>query len=178
MVVLSSVTSERPMLHPLRHLLIFLFITLLVGDSFSQWTNVAPGLLGNIGASWGGKIIYKNGLIWAGKKDVWMSADMGKTWAKRSPELSGRGIVTDIMFLDAMVGIVVAFDGVYLTRDQGITWQSLPISGSIGTFSSGSLSGNTNNIVVTSNAGDVYVTNNGGLTWVSKIKERSAFNVL
>lgn len=179
MVVLVSVISEHLMQQTLRYLLIFLFGILCVGNSFSQWTNVAQGLLGNSGTDPGGRIIYKNGIIWAGKKDVWMSADMGKTWSKRSP-IPGTGgdVVMDIMFLDAMVGIVVVFDGMYLTKDQGVTWRYFTVSGSSGSFNSGSLSGNANNIILTSNGGDVYVSNNGGLTWVSKIKDGCAFNVL
>ena len=72
-----------------------------------------------------GAIHFKDGILWAGWADLWLSNDTGKTWFQSSINLAG-GIITDINFYDKLNGLVsTAEQGVFLTRDGGLNWKRI-----------------------------------------------------
>lgn len=137
----------------------------LSAAAHAQWMNVAPELLGPIDIETG-CISAKSGIVWAGAHEVWMSSDFGATWAKRSPILLDRyDRVKAIHFYDEKVGALVTHYGyVFLTSNQGLTWQQQNVRTSSGTGVA-ILSPPENIIVATGTTGEVYVTHDGGLNW-------------
>lgn len=130
----------------------------------AQWTAVAPNLLAPIGIE-GGCITTKSGLIWAGSHELWMSSDFGTIWSKRSPNLVDKADrFKAIHFYDEMIGAAVTHYGyVFLTKDQGLTWQqSVRTSAATGVAI---LSPPENIIVAAGTTGEVFVTHDGGVNW-------------
>jgi photosystem II stability/assembly factor-like uncharacterized protein len=130
----------------------------------AQWTAVAPNLLAPVGIE-GGCITTKSGLIWAGSHELWMSSDFGTTWTKRSPGLVDKpDRFKAIHFYDDMIGAAVTHYGyVFLTKDQGLTWQqTVRTSSATGVAI---LSPPENIIVAAGTTGEICVTHDGGLNW-------------
>jgi photosystem II stability/assembly factor-like uncharacterized protein len=96
----------------------------------AQWKNVAPNLLGKLytngqGGQLGGASCYKDGTLWFGKNDLWMSGDNGVTWSNITP-FSLNGVIYSIDFLDAYNGLVsTEHNQVLITTDGGMTWTDI-----------------------------------------------------
>jgi hypothetical protein len=75
-----------------------LLVLLAEKDSCAQWKNVAPGLLVN-SLKINGCLIYKDGIIGAGKDKIYLSADSGKTWSLRTSPMVNGEVITDMRFL-------------------------------------------------------------------------------
>jgi photosystem II stability/assembly factor-like uncharacterized protein len=138
----------------------------------AQWTSVAPNIITPIFRPYnsGGIITSHNGILWAGYSDVWMSADTGKTWSKRSPfnqSLPNNSCIKDISFFDDNIGLATTQNGeVYITQDQGLSWTQHilpnPLRASV---ESGCFAGSPNDIIACNYSGDRYASHDGGATW-------------
>jgi photosystem II stability/assembly factor-like uncharacterized protein len=149
---------------------------LLVGVFFptviySQWSNVAPSLLGGYSSDYGAALMNRNGICWAGYHNLFKSLDSGNTWQDVNLDL-GYDFVTNIYFSDENNGIVSSLDnGIFVTTDQGKNWSNvLTISTCFGvTF------GSAPNHMVACNrdndGGNVYVSHDFGKTWTKKSLE-------
>jgi photosystem II stability/assembly factor-like uncharacterized protein len=150
---------------------LLVFIAVLVlheSDSRAQWSIAAPAVLGAQSPQ-AGAITYRNGLLWAGTTALWLSADIGTTWTKRSPTLFNGDGIRDVNFYDANTGLVGTENGIiYETRDQGRTWVDIHHAQSC---SGVCFVGSTSYIMVaTGGGGSIDCSSDGGNTWyVSKL---------
>ena len=89
-----------------RLLISFCVGILFLNTATAQWSNVAPNLLGPIPTEKQGfgNIAYKDGLVWVGRTELWMSPDTGKTWTKMHNSFGGT--ITQIQFFDKNTGLV------------------------------------------------------------------------
>jgi photosystem II stability/assembly factor-like uncharacterized protein len=140
-------------------------LCVLATPAFAQWTNVAPNLLGKV-PYWGGSIIYKNGVLWAGEHGLWRSIDTGITWTNVLANNRFKYPIVDIAFYDTQLGLIaVRGTGIYQTNDGGTTWKQISnVWASNVRFGDSPLE-----IYVTESSGMggaiVYKTNDGGVKW-------------
>lgn len=129
---------------------------------YSQWKNVAPGLIGPV--SLFGAMTFQDGTIWAGHNTLWRSTDLGKTWQQLQGYSGGE--ITVIQFFDRNFGLIGNEGGnIYLSRDGGLTWNPTIFTSMT---CRGICFGETKNeIAVTGIDPAVYITTNGGTSWVS-----------
>src|SRR2546425_7572760 len=97
-------------------------LCLLVTNATAQWSIIAPRVLtpGVFGA-----IYFKDGVLWAGMKNVVYSKDTGKTWktAGFTSTVSIYDDICDMSFLNRDTGIISTYYGhIYITHDSGDTW--------------------------------------------------------
>ncbi|MEI8133847.1 MAG: hypothetical protein WCH46_02070 [bacterium] len=162
-----------------------ILVALTHSGMMAQWNLVASNVIVPINRPYngGGVLISKNGNLWAGYKDVWLSKDVGKTWSLRTPFNNfNNSCIKDIFFLDDNIGLVTTQNGeIFTTVNQGLSWaEHIPnhpyrIRPSI---ESACYAGNSNTIVAVTFAGDRYVSNDGGLSWSISIVDSSAFKVI
>jgi photosystem II stability/assembly factor-like uncharacterized protein len=131
-------------------------------DLRAQWSNIAPNLIGAIGQY--GSIHYKSGIIWAGEKTLFKSLDTGKTWTLTSLALAGTDRIYDLAFFDNQTGMAcVQNEGVYITHDQGNTWQQIIVGT---TWVSAAFDGTSKDLLVLQeNPSRVGSSRDGGLSW-------------
>jgi len=138
----------------------------------AQWTNVAPHLLGvNIIPSVPefGVIYFHNGLLWAGRSNLFLSKDSGATWITKIPSMLD--IVTSISFYNDSVGIITEYiNGTFLTTDQGTSWRNLSRPSYM--MSSLFIDG-TPNFVEAQNflSGNVFLTTDFGTSWTTVVSQ-------
>ncbi len=132
-------------------------------DSYSQWSDQAPGVFPNIGAS-GGMLHFKKGVLWGGYKSVSYSLDTGKTWTVSLPSFLGVGeTVQNIDFFDALNGLVRTNNYLYITVNGGASWNSQVAPGTTGSRYS-AFAGTASTIVSLAREG-AYTSINGGASW-------------
>jgi len=117
--------------------LVVLAVVLYRADAFAQWQQIAHHLYNPTPS---GAVCYKDGLIWIGNDQFFMSSDTGKTWTNFPlPDPAMNGIVYDLKFFDRSTGIAALPGGTYRTTDQGVTWTlikfGIPYGVSFGTTS-------------------------------------------
>ncbi|MFI5263006.1 MAG: T9SS type A sorting domain-containing protein [Candidatus Kapaibacterium sp.] len=142
----------------------FLFAALLVliaeKDACGQWKNVAPNLV-SMGQSFG-CLTYKDGILWAGNKDLWFSQDSGKIWQKSNFNSTN---IYDIDFFDRNNGLVSTMgNGLFLTRDGGQSWININPT----TFWKVSFN-NSKDIIHGTAYGYFYTSTDGGVTWRTSV---------
>src|SRR5437870_5959286 len=99
--------------------IVFLAVFLAAGDASAQWKKIAANLITtypNTGYKNHeyGAIHFKDGMLWAGWKDLQFSSDLGKTWQQSTINIGG-DIITDINFYDRLNGLVATLNsGVFL----------------------------------------------------------------
>ncbi len=147
------------------------------GKLCAQWKEIAPNLVSNYFPSFLanadlGAIHFKDGVLWAGWRDLWVSNDTGKTWKRSNIVLPKDYIISDINFFDKLNGIIsTEFQaapptsaGILLkTIDGGLTWQrKLTIPSSIPNIA---FNGSANIIHALTEGGDFYTSLDGGASW-------------
>ena len=110
-------------------------LTLLIAEKplYSQvmkWKEVAPNILktGRNGPGWAaeyGAIATNGKIVVAGWGNMVLSLDYGATWTKLTSPLQGTDYVTDIAIYDDQTFAFSAKTGLYLTNDQGKSWQTI-----------------------------------------------------
>jgi photosystem II stability/assembly factor-like uncharacterized protein len=142
---------------------VFSLILVAITDQFAvaQWQKIST--LGLSPAN--GVLTYKAGVFWGADTALYMSLDSCKSWTRMGPfEFYP---ITGVDFFDLMNGVVCDNnDGVYVTHDGGVTWQS-PLTmanpGSQVRFGT-----NVNTIFATCDGpGTANVSHDGGVTWSS-----------
>jgi len=63
-----------------------------------------------------------NGVAWAGLHQLFKSTDKGFTWQNVSFPMSVGNFIQYISFFDANSGLVSTDSGLFVTHDQGATW--------------------------------------------------------
>jgi len=161
-------------------IVLILLLVAIATNCYPQWKMTQAGVFGTIqSSSAGGKITFKDGFLWAGISDIWVSADSGLTWLKRSlndPVLNL--YVDDIAFFDRNNGIVAKNGGSdYITHDGGKNWTHLSNS-SIATSTACffwdtpneiAFLGSNNNPVFTV----LFQSNDGGISWINTTIDNS-----
>ncbi len=172
-------------MHILRRFTIFSFIFIATAPLSAQWKLAASNVIIPIFRPYdgGGVITNHNGILWAGYKDIWMSADTGKSWSLRTP-FNGfnNSCIKDISFFDDNNGLATTQNGeVYVTQDQGLSWaQHIPPNPFRfrPSIESGCFLSTPNHILACSYAGDRYISNDGGTTWQITLADSIASQVL
>lgn len=161
---------------------IFLFFFALLsfslsGNIYAQWKEIAPNLVSNyfppfLANADLGAIHFKDGVLWAGWRDLWFSNDTGKTWKQSNIVLPKDHIISDINFFDKLNGIIsTEFQanpptsaGILLkTVDGGLSWKRiLTIPSSIPNIA---YSGSASIIHAISEGGDFFTSIDGGTSW-------------
>ncbi|MBS1904046.1 MAG: hypothetical protein JSS75_10100 [Bacteroidetes bacterium] len=161
----------RP-LHTVRLFPILALILLFAGSGTAQWRNLAPGLL-DPGFGFpqiypGGAMAFKDGNLWVGIYDLFVSSDLGKTWTKRTPVVPVWGGVGDIDLFSAVDCVIASGQDVYVTHDGGITWIHAPIpkQSADGVYTAFFL-GSANEIAAPMGSSGLYISRDGGLTWTN-----------
>ncbi len=133
----------------------------MCSTSRAQWSP-----LGSIGLPPGnanGVLTYKSGLFWGGGGGVFVSADSCKSWTRSGP--FGFYPILGIDFFDRNNGGVCDLNGdVYLTHDNGATWQKSTFAEPVASVRFGTRA-NTVFAGTEGSPGAIYVSNDGGLTW-------------
>jgi photosystem II stability/assembly factor-like uncharacterized protein len=128
----------------------------------AQWQQVTGSIFRSPSPFSGGAMIYKDGTLWAGTRDVWTSSDFGLMWSKTSLAPCK---VYDIDAFDSKTAIVASIDrGLFLTQDGGQTWNTLLDS----TYSISYVvfAGNLNTIII-SDGGSMVRSSDLGKSWKS-----------
>jgi hypothetical protein len=124
----------------------------------TDWTNVA--LTGN-----GGKMAiaqYQDGVNSEGK--VWVSIDGGSTWVDRTPAADAWSRVG--YSADGSTLVALAYNAVYLSHDDGVSWTNAHPGGSYPDFAYIAVTGDGSRVAITSTAGALYIWDGGG--WVGQ----------
>ena len=108
-----------------------------------------------------------NGVAWAGLHQLFKSTDKGLTWQNVSFPMPMGNFIQYISFFDANTGIVSTDDGLFVTHDQGVSWNAFFQNEDIW---AGIFSGSSNSFVI----GDATVhsacfTQDGGSTWTTRV---------
>lgn len=129
----------------------------------------------------GGVLTHYNNILWAGYKDVWMSADLGKSWSLRTP-FNGfnNNCIKDIHFISDQIGLATTQNGeIYTTNDQGLSWiQHVPPNPFRESIESARFVGSPMNIIACSYSGDWYRSYDGGNTFLMNHVDSFATQVL
>jgi photosystem II stability/assembly factor-like uncharacterized protein len=136
-------------------------VLLLAASASAQWTNVAPGLLGNDPSY--GAMQYRDGVVWAGFADLWSSVDLGVTW-KKVASFPPADTITDIAFYDNLTGLVSTLHSVLLTKDGGASWTQLMFTQD-NIFKKVSFNGSQSVIQTIIDNGIFYSSVDGGVNW-------------
>ena len=158
---------------------IFLLVLLAETNLYSQWKNIAPGLL-NSGCD-KGIIAHYGNTLWACHNQAWFSDDSGKVWSLRSPySLADAGTILDISFYSANTIALTGLHGpsqIYITHDQGLSWIDITPQGGSESFTSLCFAGSSQDIIAASNYGNMVVTHDGGKNWQSGPFDGCVFSV-
>ena len=135
---------------------------LFLSTATAQWSNVAPNLLGPIPTDKEGfgSIAYKDGLVWVGRTELWMSADTGKTWTKMHDSFGGT--ITQIEFFDKNTGLLSSMAGIFHTIDQGKTWVQIHQGGDCYGVS---FCGSSQNIIAACDYAGLFYSTDAGQNW-------------
>ncbi|MDP4219080.1 MAG: T9SS type A sorting domain-containing protein [Bacteroidota bacterium] len=135
-------------------------------ESPGQWSHLATHIFNSSPGSSGGAIHFKNGILWAGLREILCSRDSGKTWTVSLPSMVGGELVMNIDFFDNTTGLCRTPNHLYITKDGGLSWSEQPAPGSSGSRYSIFAGAATNIISLAQNG--IYVSNDGGGTWTKK----------
>ena len=157
-------------------------ILLASGNIAAQWKLAASNVITPIFRPYngGGVIINHNGTLWAGYKDVWMSADTGKSWSLRTPfNTFNNSCIKDISFFDDNIGLATTQNGeVYITQDRGLSWiRHVPPNPLLPSIESGCFAGSSVHVIACTYTGDLYVSNDGGMTWSMNPIDSAAYQL-
>jgi photosystem II stability/assembly factor-like uncharacterized protein len=140
---------------------IFLFLGCLHSEARSQWQNVAPNLIGRLAEY--GSITFKDGVVWAGVGNLFFSLDTGKTWTQSTLHIADH--INDIEFFDRTTGLVATSAGVFITKDQGSTWNPI---GNQTAYAAAGFGRTSNDIfLTTSSSASVATSTDGGNQWTN-----------
>lgn len=151
----------------LRNLVLVLVLTLVSTHGvYAQWTNVAPGLIPSASNLGGGSIVYKQGVVWAGMREIFISTDDGLNWQQRSTPLNSIDYVRNLDAYDDSTALLASNEGdTWITTDQGNSWRKLRNTGSA--FAARFLGSPRNIVIAGGSTGLLDVTTDGGQTWKS-----------
>lgn len=160
-------------------------LLLAATNVYPQWKLTASSVITPFNRPYnsGGVLIFHDGILWAGFRDVWMSADTGRSWSKRTPfdGFSNNSCIIDINFYNDRIGLATTQNGeIYITQDQGLSWvQHIPPNPFRPSPSivSACFAGTPNNIIACTYAGDRYVSNDGGISWAITLADSLAYQV-
>jgi photosystem II stability/assembly factor-like uncharacterized protein len=149
----------------------------------AQWKIVAQNLINYKSGPTSGVLHYKNGNLWAAGSpgadlmtDIWFSPDTGKTWRKQSS--LPKFMAMDLRFSDDHTGVIggCGYDvnshtgggpdgGIYITSDQGVTWERSLKRDIIYTVASVE----SDKHLLAYMPGKLKVSNDGGNSWDSSV---------
>ena len=151
-------------------IVLLILLALPCASVHGQWKNVAPNLLGNLYPTgkygFGGAICFKDGVLWAGKTNLWMSPDTGKTWTLKNAN-GFDSLIYMIDFIDKQNGLVSTAAGVLQTRDGGNTWKEISEHGN--SLRIAFFIGSKETIVVNTYSDSVglKISHDNGATWTT-----------
>ncbi len=115
----------------------------------------------------GGCIVYNDGVLWAGKTDIFISSDTGATWHSRSLPMTSSIQLYDLQPYDKNTCLASAWDGkkslIYLTTNGGLQWKllkELPLCYCVTFWGSP-----TTLILLNAFPGKLLVSQDGGNSW-------------
>ncbi|MEP7233994.1 MAG: T9SS type A sorting domain-containing protein [Ignavibacteriota bacterium] len=147
-----------------RILISSILLGLFLDSAPAQWKQSAPNLLGNIPSDKAGfgSIAFRGGTTWAGRNELWMSSDTGRTWTQSLGTFGGT--ITQIEFFDRDNGLVSAIGGIYKTNDHGATWKLIHKGGDCYSVS---FCGSIQQIIASCDYAGVFYSIDGGNSWSS-----------
>lgn len=167
----------RNLLTSIRHRLLSLklricqLLTILVFllgsiDARAQWTMTTPNLL-NFNSAGAGAIVHKEGRIWAGTRELFLSRDLGLTWEQKTSPVPNNDNIRSIDFWDENTGLLATSLGdTWLTVDGATTWRRIRNTPS--NWCARFIGSSQNIMIATASYGSVDVSSDGGATWTSK----------
>jgi photosystem II stability/assembly factor-like uncharacterized protein len=157
---------------PKRLWLALLLLSVAAGGARGQWRIVAPNAVTS-GTEWNGAMHYRDGVIWAGLKDLIFSIDTGRTWTKTNLGVGSE--ILDISFLNQDTGIVVSNSGAFLTLDQGRSWTNVYSFSALGTgWRRVIYDPHSHSIyAVQLNPCSIFSSSDGGNSWTSQVMNAS-----
>ena len=104
---------------------LILLLLCTAAPSFAQWQKISPAKVET--SSRPQTLTYKDGNLWLVNLDtMWMSPDEGASWSVRSPWDPTLPVTfEDVHFWDKNNGLLTSTKRVYLTRNAGITWDTI-----------------------------------------------------
>ncbi len=131
----------------------------------AQWVELYPNLIGTGPYNNLGAMAAAGGIAWAGMYELYKSTDQGVSWNPVALSLGGN-YINDISFYDDSTGVVSTIgSGLYLTTNQGATWQNEFPGDNI--FAA-RFAGSAKDIVVgDASTHNFDFTTDGGITWTS-----------
>ncbi|HEY6172009.1 MAG TPA: T9SS type A sorting domain-containing protein [Candidatus Kapabacteria bacterium] len=111
-------------------------------------------------------LTYKDGNLWLVNLDtVWMSSDEGASWSVRSPwDPSVPVTFEDVCFWDKNNGILTSTERVFLTRDAGITWDTIRFQEN-NSWGARFVADSNEIAIVVDRIVECHITRDGGKTW-------------
>src|SRR6186713_1458568 len=100
----------------------FLFLIAIItisASGFAQWQQTTCPSVGVIQTNCCGfgNIHFKNGVLWAGRDNLFKSVDSGANWLPLPKTYSG--VITEINFFDVNIGVMSTTSGIYRTVNGG-----------------------------------------------------------
>ena len=143
------------------------FIFFFASRMEAQWQSIAPNLVGQGPYGNTGVMNASGGVAWAGRRDLFKSTDKGLTWQNVYIPKGLTDVIMQICFHDANNGLVSTEGGLYVTHDQGKTWNTY-FPGDV--IFSAIYSGSIDNFVVGNVANhSACFTRDGGKTWKNTV---------
>src|SRR5438132_5632812 len=88
----------------------FTLLGVLAGsNSYAQWVLFSSNIFGPP-SSTEGVIVFKDGILCGGKSDIWISADTGKSWSRRTLGNAFQYSIADISIFDRNIILVTAYN--------------------------------------------------------------------
>jgi photosystem II stability/assembly factor-like uncharacterized protein len=135
-------------------------------DLLAQWTLSTPQLF-TFNDAGAGVIVHKNGLVWAGTRDLFLSRDLGLTWERKNSPVGNQDHIRHIDFWDQQTGLVATGLGdTWLTTDQGTTWKRIRNTPS--NWCARFVGSPMNIMVATASYGTLDLSTDQGATWTSQ----------
>lgn len=134
------------------------------GNTWSQLSDSAPPSAFNLAVGESSESLYAA----AGQAGLWHSLDGGRTWARVSQSPDGGVIAVTYVRASGRLYVTTLGNaaGFYLSDDQGQSWKTTGLKGTLLAMTVSPL--DPNHVVVVNDQGEVFASHDGGLTWLDE----------